>query len=595
MTQSPLNEPAKRHILLTALGAQSRMTRYSLDGMTAEAELAPLALMQCLPESDRPNRVVALVTTGAKNSTWETFCAAVRSLTGIEAELVEIPDGRNAQEIRQIIERAAEKFSDKAHLTLDVTQGFRHFPFVLYALALYLTSLRGITLRGAYYGMVEGPDDPKPIVDLKPLLELPEWFHAVRVFRETGSTSPLALLLKPLGIAMRRDAQAAGNLPMLHRTASWAEKLQEQLQSVAFACESAMPLELGKAATLICISLSELPGDVSDRLPLSSSLIDSIESALHPLKFTAPPTWSGEWKTKMINDQPELKRQAKLIDIYLDREQFPLAFGLMAEWVVSFLMKEAGEQKSWLVFQAKSGPDRRSAASRIGALSKATESGADSGIELSELQREWGVFWSQLTTLRNTLHHHGMRTQAMESAPSMVDTVRSFWNRIKTQDVALPGLGGGKGTLLISAVGNRPGVLFSALLKTRPDQALVICSQQSVVAIDEAVRRSRFTGPIHQVRLNDPFGGFDESKRIRAEANETLLYADRIVANLTGGTTLMGLMVQNLVETGSRLNRPFRRFALIDRRPARGQDENPWVESEHYWIDGLEGNEHADD
>src|SRR5690554_5686923 len=134
------DERAGQHILLTALGAQSRRTRYSLNGVSEKAELAPLALLQCLPESDRPNRVVALVTEGAKSSTWTTFSETVRSLAGIEAELVEIPDGRNAEEIWQIIERAAEKFGDDAHLTLDVTQGFRHFPFVLYALALYLTS-----------------------------------------------------------------------------------------------------------------------------------------------------------------------------------------------------------------------------------------------------------------------------------------------------------------------------------------------------------------------------------------------------------------------------------------------------------------------
>ena len=38
--------------------------------------------------------------------------------------------------------------------------------------------------------------EPRPIVDLRPLLELPEWFHAVAVFRETGSTGPLAGLMR---------------------------------------------------------------------------------------------------------------------------------------------------------------------------------------------------------------------------------------------------------------------------------------------------------------------------------------------------------------------------------------------------------------
>lgn len=97
-----------QHILLTALGAQSRKTRYAFNGTTTEAELAPLALLQCLPESDRPNRVVALVTEGAKTKTWPPFSEAVRSVT---AEPVEISDRRNTEEIRQIVERAAKKFA----------------------------------------------------------------------------------------------------------------------------------------------------------------------------------------------------------------------------------------------------------------------------------------------------------------------------------------------------------------------------------------------------------------------------------------------------------------------------------------------------
>ena len=35
---------------------------------------------------------------------------------------------------------------------------------------------------------------------------------------------------------------------------------------------------------------------------------------------------------------------------------------------------------------------------------------------------------------------------------------------------------------------------------------------------------------------------------------------------MTGGTTLMGLIVQRLVEEAQKLDRTVRRFALIDRR-----------------------------
>ena len=113
--------------------------------------------------------------------------------------------------------------------------------------------------------------------------------------------------------------------------------------------------------------------------------------------------------------------------------------------------------------------------------------------------------------------------------------------------------------------------------------------------IDEAVQRARFTGTTCRILVNDPHGGFDELVRVRSEAGEFLLEADYIVANLTGGTTLMGLMAQQLVEAGSCFSRPFRRFALIDRRPPAEQDAEPWVQSDFSWLDEPRGVDHADD
>lgn len=606
MDERGLAPMTAQHILLTGLGNRATETVYQFKGSerTANAPLTPLALLRLLPDDARPNRVLALVTEGARKqqenkkpgegdrSTWDIFSEDVSNFLGREAEPIYIPDGRSEDEVRQIIEKAAGKFTDDVELTLDVTQGFRHFPFVFYALALYLTSLRRIRLRGAYYGMLEGfPRDskePRPIVDLQPLLELPEWFHAVRVFRETGSTGSLASLLEPMAVELRSEARSAGNAPELHQTASSAAKLRDQLQQVAFAYESAMPLELGKVASLLSNSLDELPTTVSSRLPLSNQLAEVIVSALEPLRFSTLPTRKGEWKEKLHVDDEEMTRQARLIEQYFSRDQLPLAIGLLREWVVSWILQRQGNVAHWW-----SRDERIRAEQRLGALSAALES--DLKDTLSEPQGDWAEFWHNLSDVRNTLHHHGMRKQALESAPATVDQIRSFWNRIKVEAVDLPALGGGGGTLLITAIGNRPGVLYSALLTAQPDRVLVLCSERSEPMVDEAASRAEYTQPIKRIVVSDPHGGFDELERVRAEAGEWLLNADRIVANLTGGTTLMGLMVQQLVETGGRLSRPFCRFALIDRRPPGEQDAEPWVQSDHCWIDKPQGETHADD
>ena len=300
------------HVLLTALGKEQRNTVYELRGRTVEEPLAPLALLRLLPEEAKPSRVLALCTDGARQATWGSFANGVREILHAEAEPVEIPDGRNPNEIRQIVEIAAGKVPEGVELTLDVTQGFRHFPFVAYALALYLTSLRGIRLRGAYYGMLEGFDReskaPRPIVDLRPLLELPEWFHAVRVFRETGSTGPLAGRISELAAELRREAQSVGNNRELHKLATSAQAIGQGLDQFAFAYEAALPMELGKAAVRLIGFLQQLPAAVLRRLPLSSEMTAFVRAQLDPIAFSPPPDcWKGEWKTGVAIDERELR------------------------------------------------------------------------------------------------------------------------------------------------------------------------------------------------------------------------------------------------------------------------------------------------
>ena len=89
-----------------------------------------------------------------------------------------------------------------------------------------------------------------------------------------------------------------------------------------------------------------------------------------------------------------------------------------------------------------------------------------------------------------------------------------------------------------------------------------------------------------QIELADPHGGFDEIDKAAKQARRDLLDADEVLANMTGGTTLMGLIVQRLVEEAQKLDRTVRRFALIDRRLPVEQDSDPFVQSDCHWLDG---------
>ena len=567
-------------------------TTYEWNEKTVEADLSPLALVQLLERSELPNHVVAVATQGAKRETWQLFRTGICRTLKFNPELVEIPDGNNPDEIRQILESVANCIPEDAELTLDVTQGFRHFPFIFYALVLYLTSLRGVKIRGAYYGMIEGTpkDAPKSIIDLQPLLELPEWFHAVRMFRDYGTTKPIADRLQPLADRLNQETRRLFKVGNEEDGKEHSQQLKQvkhsidSLEKQAFAYESALPLELGKASQRLINSIQELPTMTNaGLLPLLTELTKTVIDAAKESAFEEPPSKDGNWKGSIHLDKDELERQARMIDLYLERGQIPLAAGLMREWVVSWAIWKSGnteEHGDWLNNKVRQRYERRLGA--IGAFSRDSEFHST----ITPKQREFGNFWNQLTdTLRNALHHHGMRTDAFEEPPSSLETVQHFWNQLKEGDIGMPLLGGGGGKLLISPQGTRPGALFSALKVAEADTCLVICSDASARSVPDAAQHAHFTGCVHQIRMEDPQGGFNEIDEITKQARQSLLRADEVVANMTGGTTLMGIVVQRLVEEAQKLDRPVRRFVLIDRRSPDEQTSNPFVEGDSCWLD----------
>ena len=582
------------HILLTSLGMKAIPTTYEWNEKTVEADLSPLALVQLLERSELPNHVVTLVTEGAKRETWQLFHSGICRILKFSPELVEIPDGNSPDEIRQILESVANHIPEGAALTLDVTQGFRHFPFIFYALVLYLTSLRSVKIRGAYYGMIEGtPKDAlKSIIDLRPLLELPEWFHAVRMFRDHGMTKPIADRLQPLADTLNQETQRLFKVGEEAAGKEHSEQLKQVKRSIdslekqAFAYESALPLELGKASKRLINSIQELPAIDNPGLPpLLAELTKTVIDAAEKSAFKEPPK-DKNWKKDIHLDKDELERQAGMIDLYLGRGQIPLATGLMREWVVSWAIwksGEAGEHKNWLNNRVRERYERRLGA--IGAFARDSEFQPT----ITPEQQEFGTFWNQLThTLRNALHHHGMRTEALEEPPSSLEKVQCFWNQLKKDCIDMPLLGGGGGKLLISPQGTRPGALFSALKVAEADTCLVICSDTSASSVPEAVKHAGFAGCVYQIQMKDPQGGFNEIDEITKQARHHLLCADEVVANMTGGTTLMGIVVQRLVEEAQKLDRPVRRFVLIDRRSPDEQASDPFVEGDSCWLDEPE-------
>lgn len=561
-------------LLVTVLGRDPRQLTYSLGESTAAAGLAPIALMQMLPDKGRPTKVLALCTKEAEDSSWpalKKYCTA----NGVGASVVQL--GGEPSDLPGFLGSLAAAIPVEPPpewLMIDVTHGFRHYSFLSYAAIQYLATLRGLPIEGAYYGLVDA--ETGRFIDLKPLLDLPEWIYALRVFGDAGDASGLARLVE----------RAGGQV---------GPAIAKALREISEMREAGLPLELGHTSTRFLERRKPFAREVKAQGAL---LPDELWKKLEePLRRFGLPHGDGVdldaqsgWKTRIALDRSELDREGRLIDDLLEHGNLPAAFGLMNEWTVSrvVLQLRPGEE-SWLDYEQV----RRAAASKLGALAALRHESA-LNVNASAQQQELADFWATLSELRNAFHHHGMRRQALGGVGAdverKVERVKRYWDELKNcADLPLERTSSGR-RLLVSPVGLRQGVLYSAIHACRgdgvpADAALVLVSSETSGAAEDALREAAFNGQTTRLAIADPHGGKEEIERLVKEARVHLASAEEVAVNLTGGTTLMGLVVARIADEARKLGREVRRFGLIDRRPPKMQEDEPYVASEAFWLD----------
>jgi CRISPR-associated Csx2 family protein len=565
-------------LLVTVLGTNPKSARYTLDGRYADAVLAPLALVKLVPEAHRPDRVLALCTDEAREQSWPLL---ERGLTGSGIQPASVSIRANMRTdsglfLKAVAESIPPEDAPTA-LMFDVTHGFRHLALLTLLAVQYISALRHNPLLGAYYGMWQPIDEgASPFLDLQPLLTLPEWIHAVRVFDESGDASLLAALIGS------GDGQGARGTA-------------KHLRQVAEARVAGLPIELGRlSATFRSARRKPFMQALKARgALLEEELWRLVEEPL--VKFARETTGSGQsWKRQIELTEEELVQHAIHVDDLLDHGSVAVALGLMNEWTVSWAMLRLHASSSWLDYSS----GRRTAANILNSLAALTDD-QELGVRLSDGQRRLGRFWRELSDLRNAFHHHGMRYQVLigtgdSKIQNQLGRILEAWNWLKAMP-DIPLTPPATGTLLVSPIGRRPGVLYSAVDACRrhrlsPEACLVLCSEETEGVIDEAMRRVGFEGQVYQLRIADPYGGQSDIKALVKTARAHIIGAQEVAVNITGGTTLMGLAVSAIADEAQRLARDVRRFGLVDRRPPSEQDADPFQVGEPFWLDPWSDN-----
>jgi CRISPR-associated DxTHG motif protein len=155
-----------------------------------------------LSESAQENRTTA--------AELDALAPAVGERLGLPVALRLIPYGRDAGEQAEILQRMSLDIAEGDAVTLDVTHGLRHLPMLAQMSALYLRRVKGVEVRGLYYGALDMTRDGlTPVMNLRGLLDIADWTGAVQSFDKDGDYgvfAPLVLEQSPTAAVLLQES-----------------------------------------------------------------------------------------------------------------------------------------------------------------------------------------------------------------------------------------------------------------------------------------------------------------------------------------------------------------------------------------------------
>jgi CRISPR-associated Csx2 family protein len=578
----------EKHILITGLGIKPTITKYSLNGKVAEAEQSTIALLQLLPAADIPDEIIVLCTEKVKKEHFPKIKALIENgeVAGklvpksIRVSPLDIPDGKTEDEIWVILKSILNSIPRNCSLTLDLTHGFRSYPFLFFTAAIYLKALHNVNVRSVFYGMVEVKTDYKPIIDLSLILDMIEWFYATRTFRETGQARAIIDLLSPFA------DKPEGVEGTEARQYGIIKNLINVFLKASSAYEQALPVEFGIYANQLDSCLIEvLPSQLTKRMPLPEELFSQVSSFISPYKLS----YSKD-KERINLDDTELQRQAKLIDTYFDQGYINNATALMREWIVNSVLyhkaiKEGKKElvgKEWLTYNKERKPIEK----LLGLLEMLQRKEP-----LPDGQKWLAGKWKIVSDKRNALSHSGFRNENALLSKEKIMEVKQVWEDLKKSIGQLDkwnvNIRTGNGTLLINSLGNSKGSLYSALTLVKPDSLFVIASKTTKDNIKEIIEKAGWLGVNVEYIMEDPFAGFTEGEAIVNTAKDFIDKSKKVVVNLTGGTTVMQYLMQLLSDYARKTSKDVEVIAVVDRRTVSEQQENPYVVGELITMESV--------
>lgn len=205
--------------------------------------------------------------------------------------------------------------------------------------------------------------------------------------------------------------------------------------------------------------------------------------------------------------------------------------------------------------------------------------------------------------MRNNIAHVGFGRDALraqritEKAQEYFAEVESIWHNKEAWLAPFPRQAADYHVLL-TPFGLATGLLNTVVTRVDADERIVVTSKEGRALADGALKRAGATEGTRFVVVNDPFSGFAECSTVIKQVREffAVQLPSQITLNITGGTTALQYIVQQVGLWARGHGVKVRTEAAVDRRPPAEQKRDPDKIGEVVSIDqvseyGLEEDE----
>ena len=180
------------------------------------------------------DRIFILLTDGAKGKNWskeitsrtniktgqdEPYHGLEQVLTDMNlpcpVETLQIPDGKNEEEMWTIFNTVYEALKPNDELYFDLTHSYRYLPMLVLVLGNYAKFLKGVKVKHISYGNYEARDaatNEAPLMDILPLTMLQDWTFAAADLIQNGNIEKLQELKEANALSPMLRTKGKNNL-----------------------------------------------------------------------------------------------------------------------------------------------------------------------------------------------------------------------------------------------------------------------------------------------------------------------------------------------------------------------------------------------